>query len=112
MATPATSRTAKAADTDRDLRPVAARGDETGKDVETNETKPSWKTTEMWLYLAAVIGVLIASQAVGGGAHNGSDYFTADKAWWYITLLTIGYLVSRGLAKAGSRTKDVDSRTR
>jgi len=103
MTTPATSRTAMLADPDRDIRPVRTRGD---------ETKPSWKTTEMWLYLAAVIGVLIASQAVGGGAHNGSDYFTADKAWWYITLLTIGYLVSRGLAKAGSRTKDADSRTR
>jgi hypothetical protein len=103
MTPSATSRNAMLTDTDRDIRPVPARGD---------ETKPSWKTTEMWLYLAAVIGVLIASQAVGGGAHNGSDYFTADKAWWYITLLTIGYLVSRGLAKAGSRTKDVDSRTR
>jgi hypothetical protein len=30
----------------------------------------------------------------------------------YITLLTIGYLVSRGLAKAGSRTRDAGSRTR
>ena len=56
--------------------------------------------------------MLIASQVVGGGAHNGRDYFTADKAWWYITLLTIGYLVSRGLAKAGSRTRDVDSGAR
>jgi len=26
----------------------------------------------------------------------------ADKAWLYITLLTIGYLISRGLAKSGS----------
>ena len=90
------------ADTDRDIRPLPARGD---------ETKPAWKTTELYLYLAAVIGVLIASQVVGS-AHNRSDYFTADKAWWYITLLTIGYLVSRGLAKAGSRTRDGDSRTR
>ena len=103
MTTPATSRTAVRADTDRDIRPVPTRDD---------ETKPSWKSTELYLYLAAVIGVLIASKVVGGGAHNGSDYFTADKAWWYITLLTIGYLVSRGLAKAGSRTRDGDSRTR
>ena len=29
--------------------------------------------------------------------------FLADKAWFYITLLTIGYLISRGLAKAGGR---------
>ena len=103
MTTPATSRTAVLADSDRDIRPAPARGD---------ETKPSWKTTELYLYLAAVIGVLIASQMVGGGAHNGSDYFTADKAWWYITLLTIGYMVSRGLAKAGSYEREDRNSTR
>ena len=77
-----------------------------------DETKPSWKTTELFVYLAAVAGVLIASNMVGdGAADNGSDYFAADKAWWYITLLTIGYLVSRGLAKSGSRSRDIDPRT-
>jgi hypothetical protein len=77
------------------------------------ETKPSWKTTELAIYLVAVIGVLIASQAVGdGAADNGGDYFAADKAWWYITLLTLGYLVSRGLAKSGTRASDVDPRNR
>ena len=76
------------------------------------ETKPSFKTSELVIYVLAVIGVLIASQAVGDGANNdGGDYFAADKAWWYITLLTIGYLVSRGLAKAGSRSSDTDPRT-
>jgi hypothetical protein len=69
-----------------------------------DETKGSLKTTEFWIYLAAVAGVLIASYAVGTNA-NHSDYFRADKAWGYIALLTIGYLVSRGLAKAGSSTK-------
>lgn len=29
--------------------------------------------------------------------------FGAQEAWFYVTLLTIGYLVSRGLAKSGSR---------
>jgi hypothetical protein len=24
-------------------------------------------------------------------------------AWWHLTLLTIGYMVARGLAKSGSR---------
>jgi hypothetical protein len=77
------------------------------------ETKPSFKTTELIVYVLAVIGVLIASNAVGdGAANNGADYFAADKAWWYITLLTIGYMVSRGLAKAGSRSRDADPRTR
>jgi hypothetical protein len=76
------------------------------------ETKPSFKTSELVVYVLAVIGVLVASNVVGDGANNdGGDYFAADKAWWYITLLTIGYLVSRGLAKAGSRTGDTDPRT-
>jgi hypothetical protein len=102
MTTPATSRTSPLADTDRGARPARFRGD---------ETKPSWKSTELFVYIAAVIAVLIASDLVGGGAHSGNDYFTAGKAWWFITLLTLGYLVSRGLAKAGSRTRDIDSRT-
>jgi len=85
-----------------DVRRVHRHGD---------ETKPSWKTTELAVYLLAVIGVLIASNAVGdGAADNGADYFAADKAWWYITLLTIGYLVSRGLAKSGSRSTGHDPR--
>jgi hypothetical protein len=69
-----------------------------------DETKGSFKTTEFWIYLAAVAGVLIASDLVGTTATH-SDYFRADKAWWFITLLTIGYLGSRGLAKAGSSTR-------
>jgi hypothetical protein len=32
--------------------------------------------------------------------------FGAQEAWFYITLLTIGYMVSRGLAKAGSYEKE------
>ncbi|WP_218618037.1 hypothetical protein [Cryptosporangium aurantiacum] len=52
--------------------------------------------------MAAVIGVLIASQVVGT-TDGHSDYFRADRAWFFIVLLTIGYLISRGLAKSGSR---------
>jgi len=38
------------------------------------------------------------------GSEDGhDDYFRADRAWFYVVLLTIGYLVSRGLAKSGSR---------
>ncbi|MEU7570121.1 hypothetical protein [Micromonospora sp. NPDC049240] len=33
----------------------------------------------------------------------GGDYFRADRAWLYVTMLTIGYLVGRGLAKSVSR---------
>ncbi len=66
------------------------------------ETKPAFKTTEFVVYLVAVVGVLVASALVGDSDGRG-DVFLADKAWFYVTLLTVGYLVSRGLAKAGSR---------
>lgn len=65
------------------------------------ETKPAVMSTEFWVYLAAVAGTLIASWVIGRDT-QGLDAFAADRAWWLITLLTIGYLGSRGLAKAGS----------
>ncbi|MEU1037906.1 hypothetical protein ACFYP4_29405 [Streptomyces sp. NPDC005551] len=66
------------------------------------ETKSALKTTEFFVYVAAVIAVLIASLVVG--SEDGHlDYFRADKAWWYIVILTVGYMISRGLAKSGSR---------
>ena len=65
------------------------------------ETKASFKTSEFFAYLAAVVGLLIAGNVVEG-QEGGADYFAADKVWLYITLLTVGYMISRGLAKAGS----------
>jgi len=62
----------------------------------STETKSAYKTTELIVYVLAVAGVLIASALV-------DDSFGADPAWRYVTYLTIGYLISRGLAKAGSR---------
>jgi hypothetical protein len=69
------------------------------------ETKAAVKTTEFVVYLVAVVGVLLASFLVGDTADGRGDVFLADKAWFYVTLLTIGYMVSRGLAKAGSRAR-------
>jgi hypothetical protein len=66
----------------------------------TTETKASFKTTEFFAYLAAAVGVLIAAGMVDE-ANNGG--FGAKQAWLYVTILTVGYMVSRGLAKAGSR---------
>ncbi len=70
----------------------------------STETKASFKTTEFFVYLAAVAGVLLASQLVGAEDGHG-DYFRADRAWLYIVILTVGYMVSRGLAKSGSRER-------
>jgi hypothetical protein len=68
----------------------------------STETKDGYKTTEFIAYVVAVAGVLVASYLVKT-TDNHDDYFRADKAWFYVVLLTIGYMVSRGLAKSGSR---------
>jgi hypothetical protein len=61
----------------------------------STETKAAYKTTELVAFVVVTIAVLIASQIVDG--------FDAEHAWLYASLLTIGYMISRGLAKSGSR---------
>ena len=75
----------------------------------STETKAAFKTTELIAYVVVVIGVLIAAQLVDESNAGG---FGARQAWLYVTILTVGYMVSRGLAKSGSRdpyTDDGDS---
>lgn len=69
----------------------------------STETKASFKTTELVFYILSVAGVLIASKTISANDAHGTDFFRADHAWLYITLLTIGYMISRGFAKSGSR---------
>ncbi len=66
----------------------------------TTETKAAFKTTELMAYVAVVAGVLIAAAIVDQSDAGGLG---AKQAWLYVTILTVGYMVSRGLAKAGSR---------
>jgi hypothetical protein len=68
----------------------------------TTETKAAFKTTEFFAYLAAVVAVVITALVVDGEG-NTADPFNAEQALRYLTFLTIGYMISRGLAKAGSR---------
>lgn len=68
----------------------------------STETKSAAKTTELIAYVVAVAGVLVASAMVGNDGGD-SDFFRADRAWFYVVVLTVGYMISRGLAKAGSR---------
>jgi hypothetical protein len=75
----------------------------------STETKSSYKTTELIAYVVVALGVLIAA------ALTDTSDFGTQEAWFYVTLLTIGYMVSRGLAKSGSRdyyddTTDADHR--
>ena len=60
-----------------------------------NETKPATKTTEFIAYVLAVVGVLAAAGLIDG--------FDAARGWLFVSILTVGYMVSRGLAKSGSR---------
>ena len=77
----------------------------------STETKSAYKTTEFITYVVVFAGILVASFLVKTGQDGQRlDYFRADKAWWYITLLTIGYMIARGLAKSGSREPYDDDR--
>ena len=73
---------------------VATRERDAGLERST-ETKASTKTSEFFVYLLAAAAILIASLIVDG--------FNATEGWMFFTFLTIGYMISRGLAKSGSR---------
>jgi hypothetical protein len=72
------------------------------------ETKASFKTTEFIAFVAMVIGVLIAAAIVDETNDGG---FGARQAWLYVTILTVGYMISRGLAKAGTPQPYDESRS-
>ena len=69
----------------------------------TTETKSAFKTTELFVFVVSVLGVLIAAAVTDNG--DDGQGFGARSAWLYVTLLSIGYMISRGLAKAGSRER-------
>ena len=100
-AAPAQTRTNDRNDRDHDRRPVSVQ--------KSTETKSALKTTELIAYVVAVAGVLIAAAIVDQSDAGGLG---AKQAWLYVTILTVGYMISRGLAKSGSRepyTDDVGS---
>jgi hypothetical protein len=66
----------------------------------STETKASFKTTELIAYVAVLVGVLVAAAVVDNADAGGLG---AKQAWLYATILTVGYMISRGLAKSGSR---------
>jgi hypothetical protein len=59
-----------------------------------DETKLSFLTTEFWAAVAAVAAVLVATEQLAS--------MTAYDGWRLVTFIVIGYMISRGLAKAGS----------
>jgi hypothetical protein len=70
-----------------------------------DETKLSLKTTEFWAMVVVIAGVLIASAV--------SDTLGDVRAWTLVSAVAIGYMLSRGLAKSGTKHfADTDTRDR
>jgi hypothetical protein len=67
----------------------------------STETKASTKTTELAVFVAMVVAVIVTANLYDG-SEAGQDPFGATTAMRYVVYLTIAYLVSRGLAKSGS----------
>jgi hypothetical protein len=72
-----------------------------------SETRPAWKTSELLIFVLLAAGIFIAAEHVGT---SGDNAFTAQRAWLYVTILGAAYMISRGLAKSGSRSTDRDPR--
>ena len=66
------------------------------------ETKPFFLTSEF-------VGSVLAIAGIGITAAS-SDAFGAWRAWILITAITVGYMVSRGIAKSGTRSNADDPR--
>jgi hypothetical protein len=85
-------------------RRATAQGNGNRGDLEryTTETKGSFKTSEFWLTLAVIAGILISAAAIKGGDTEGTDEFIARNAWLYVAIVSAAYAISRGLAKSGA----------
>ena len=66
------------------------------------ETKPFFLTSEFWGAVLVIAGIAITAAA--------SDSFGAWRAWILITAVVVGYLVSRGIAKSGTKSRSWDPR--
>jgi hypothetical protein len=75
----------------------------------STETKASFKTTEFIAYLGVLAGIFVAG-AVSKAGSNGNDVFRAHQVWLYAAIVTVGYMISRGLAKSGSRERYTEER--
>jgi hypothetical protein len=60
------------------------------------ETKVGFKTTEFIMMLAVVVAILIAT-------YVGDADLSANEGWRYISWVAAAYILSRGLAKLGTR---------
>jgi hypothetical protein len=60
-----------------------------------DETKQAFKTTEFFAMVGVIVAILIATAV--------SDSLNDVRAWTLVAAVAIGYIVSRGLAKSGTK---------
>jgi hypothetical protein len=72
--------------------------------IEESEARRSLSTSEFYIYLIGVVTLLFFTY------ESGTDSLSREDGWRYAVALTIGYMISRGLAKAGSSEPRVRTR--
>jgi hypothetical protein len=82
--------------TDLDPGVARRRADASGHRRTFTETKSGFKTTEFVMMLAVVVAILIATYVADAD-------LGANEGWRYIAWVAAAYIVSRGLAKLGTR---------
>ena len=82
---------------------VGQRAERTGVRLTGRRFETKWAplTTEFW----AMVGVIVAT-LIGAAV---ADNFDAPRAWVIVGFVASAYIVSRGLAKAGSPHRDADA---
>jgi hypothetical protein len=71
--------------------------------TQPKETKTFSKTSEFFVWLGTVAAILIADWQL--------DSFNDDTAWTLVAVVSVGYMLSRGLAKSGGRKSDFEGYT-
>ena len=66
-----------------------------------SETKGALKTTEFWVFIVIMIGILVAvvAAAVADSNDNGQG-FGAPQVWSLVAIVAVGFLLGRMLARA------------
>jgi hypothetical protein len=82
---------------------VGQRAERTGARLTGRRFETKWAplTTEFWAMVGVIVVTLIAAAV--------ADNFDAPRAWVIVGFVASAYIVSRGLAKAGSAHRDADA---
>jgi hypothetical protein len=77
---------------------AAQAAEQFARHVKTPETKEFFKTSEFIVWALTVAMVAIAGSVISGD----SDNLIGSEVWLYVTVVSAAYIISRGLAKAGT----------